>query len=356
MDLTRPIAARTRSISAENPTGAPGGGGRAHRGEHSTAYASQDLPVGWKRSPCVDLEPHQTRVLADIDGPGVIQHIWMTTLPQHWRSIVLTITFDAEESPSVCVPLGDFFCQGWATYAPVSSIPVTVAPAGGLNSYWEMPFISGARITVTNLSDQRIDGCFYQITWAQRDVPADSLHFHARWRRSDTLADLEPHTILDGVTGAGHYVGTYLTWETHHEGWWGEGEVKFFLDDDDEFPTICGTGTEDYVGGAWSFEHPAGRYETFTTPYLGMPQVIEPNQFNRAGQRYGLYRWHLQDPICFAHAIRVTVQAMGFRDITPGRERYRSLRDDIASVAYFYAEPGSAQPPAGLTHDELDLS
>ena len=357
MDLTRPQHARTRSISAENPTGAKGQGGRATKGTHSTAYASRELPVGWKKSPCVDLGPHETRVLADIEGPGVIQHIWMTTMPQHWRRIVLTMQWDDESHPAVEVPLGDFFCQGWGTYAPVSSVPITVAPAGGLNSYFEMPFASRARISVTNLGPETIEGCFFQITWAERGIAEDCLRFHAQWRRSDPLPYLEAHTILDGVSGRGHYVGTYLAWEAHHPGWWGEGEVKFYLDGDDEFPTICGTGTEDYFGGAWAFEHPTGRYAAYSTPFLGMPQVAEPSGFYDNQQRFGLYRWHLLDPICFDEDLRVTVQAMGFRSPVDGLERYRPLQDDIASVAYFYAEPGTdARPPAELTLDGLDLT
>lgn len=356
MDLTRPLGARTRSITAENPTGAPGQGGRIEMGSHSTAYASRELPLGWKKSPCIDLKGNDTRVLAEIEGPGVIQHIWMTTLPQHWRRIVLSIYFDDDETPAVHAPLGDFFCQGWSSYAPVSSIPVTVAPAGGLNSYWEMPFTQSARITVTNLGPELIEGCFYQITWAEKQVADDALRFHARWHRSDPLDYLQPHTILDGVSGHGHYVGTYLAWEAHHPGWWGEGEVKFYLDDDEEFPTINGTGTEDYFGGAWAFEHPTGHYQAYSTPYLGMPQVIEPSGFYDNQQRFGLYRWHLPDPICFESGIRATVQALGFRSNKDGKERYRPLQDDIASVAYFYTNPGSATAPAELTLDGLDPS
>lgn len=356
MDLTRPLRARTRSISAENPTGAPGQGARAERGTHSTAYASSDLPVGWKKSPCVDLGAHETRVLADIRGSGTIQHIWMTTLPEHWRRIVLSIFFDGHDVPAVHVPLGDFFCQGWGRYAPVSSVPVTVAPAGGLNSYWEMPFRDGARITVTNLGPDVIEGCFYQVTWAEQEVAEDSLRFHARWRRSDPLGYLEPHTILDGVRGRGHYVGTYLAWEAHHPGWWGEGAVKFYLDDDEDFPTIAGTGTEDYVGGAWAFEDPTGHYAAYSTPFLGMPQVIEPAGFYDNQQRFGLYRWHLRDPIAFETGIRATVQALGFRSTAVGKERYRPLQDDIASVAYFYTDLDAAAASAELTLDELDLS
>lgn len=355
MDLTRPLPGRTRSISAENPDGAPGGGCRAERGSHSTAYASDGLPLGWKKSPCIDLAPLETRVIADIRGSGTIQHIWMTTLPRHWRSILLEVHWDGAPHPAVRVPLGDFFCQGWARYAPVNSLPVVVAPAGGLNCYWEMPFADGARIQVTNLTDEVIEGCFYQITWAEQEIPADSLRFHAQWRRSDPLEYLQPHTIVDGVVGPGHYVGTYLAWEAHHPGWWGEGAVKFYLDDDAEFPSINGTGTEDYFGGAWAFEHPQGCYAPYSTPYLGMPQVIEPTGFYDNQQRFGLYRWHLRDPICFDTACRATVQALGFRSTEPGRERYRPLRDDIASTAFYYAVAQPAPGPAP-TLDQLDLS
>ena len=357
MDLTRPQHARTRSISAENPTGAPGQGGRAEHGTHSTAYASRELPIGWKKSPCIDLGPHETRTLADIEGPGVIQHLWMTTLPRHWRRIVLTMQWDEEEHPAVHVPLGDFFCQGWEAYSPVTSVPITVAPAGGLNSYFEMPFTSRARISVTNLGPETIEGVFYQITWAQKQVAEDALRFRAQWRRSDPLEYAEPHVILDGVEGSGHLVGTYLAWETHHPGWWGEGEVKFYLDDDQDFPTICGTGTEDYFGGAWAFEDPPGAYAAYSAPYLGMPQVIEPDGFYANQQRFGLYRWHLPDPICFATRLRATVQALGFRSPVGGQERYRPLRDDIASTAYYYTGPGQVGPaPQELTLDALDLS
>lgn len=354
MDLTRPLSLRTHSISAENPTGERGMGGRARRGTHSTAYASDDLPIGWKKSPCIDLEPFEERVIANIEGMGTIQHIWMTTLPEHWRRLILKIYWDDSDIPSVQVPLGDFFCLGWCEYTMVNSLPITVAPAGGLNSYWEMPFSRGARIVIENLSAERIEGVFYQITWAETAVSEDSYRFNATWRRSDPLESLEAHCILDGVSGPGQYVGTYLAWESHHSGWWGEGPVKFYLDEDSEYPSINGTGTEDYFGGAWSFEHPARTYAAYSTPYLGMPQVIEPQGFYSNLQRFGLYRWHLKDPIVFQDGIRATVQAIGFRTAAPGRERYCSLRDDIASMAVFYAYPHNVQAPADLDVDLLD--
>jgi hypothetical protein len=144
-------------------------------------------------------------------------------------------------------------------------------------------------------------------------------------------------------------VGTYIAWGVNNSGWWGEGEVKFFLDGDDEFPTICGTGTEDYFGGAWNFEHPKGEYGAFSTAFLGLPQVVKPDGLYRSQQRFGMYRWHIPDPVRFEEDLRVTIQALGWRS---GR-RYLPLQDDISSVAYWYqAEPHAAYPqlpgPDGL--------
>jgi hypothetical protein len=376
-DLTVLSEARTFSISAENPTGAPGRGGRAERGEHETAWASRELPVGWKKSPCIDLPGRSRRSFVDVEGPGIIQHIWITVLPEHLRSLVLRMFWDDEEDPSVEVPLGDFFCQGWARYAPVTSQMVTVAPAGGLNCYWPMPFARRARMEIENLSTEPVEGFFYQVTGSFEDVTGRDLRLHAQWRRSDPVDDQAPHVILDGVRGAGHFVGTYFAWETHRTAWWGEGEVKMYIDDDLEgaapgeggeglepptiFPSICGTGTEDYVGGAWAFEHPAGAYAEYSTPYLGMPQVIRPDGFGDSLTRFGMYRWHVPDPIRFRERLRVTVQALGFARPVDGKVRYRPLREDVATTAFWYqSEPHApfAEDPhwQAPTWDGLDVT
>lgn len=362
-DLSLIRDARTRSISGENRDGRPGGGGRSEKGDHSTNWASRELPVGWKKSPCVDLEPRSRRTVADIEGPGVIQHIWITVLPQHLRSIVLRVFWDQEEQPSIEVPLGDFFCQGWSRYVPVTSIPISVVPRGGLNCNWRMPFRGRARVEVENLSTETIEGFFYQITWSEEEVAERAAYLHAQWRRSDPVDAMRPHIILDGVQGRGHYVGTYLAWESHQSGWWGEGEVKFYLDDDlagaelgeggdsdrapDIFPTICGTGTEDYFGGAWAFEEPEGQYGAYTTPYLGMPEVQRPDGFYGSQQRFGLYRWHVPDPIRFTERLRVSVQALGFQRPVDELVRYKPLRDDIASTAFWY----QSEPHVPFTED-----
>jgi hypothetical protein len=208
-----------------------------------------------------------------------------------------------------------------------------------------MPFRKRARITVENLGPDEVRGFYYQITYALTQVGEDRAYLHAQWQRSNPLPYQQVHTLLDGVRGQGHYVGTYLAWGVNNNGWWGEGEIKFYLDGDVEWPTICGTGTEDYFGGAWNFEHPRGEYGTYSTPYLGLPQVIKPDGLYIANQRFGLYRWHVQDPIRFKQDLRVTIQALGWRSQLEGQSRYLPLQDDIASTAVWYqAEPHAPFP------------
>jgi len=218
-NLSRLSDAETRSISAENPTGAKGQGAMATEG--TGADAARELGQGWKVSPCITVPGGSTVVLADITGPGAIQHIWITVKPEHWRWLVLRMYWDEEETPSVEVPLGDLFCGGWCVRCNVNSLPVAVNPAGGFNSYWEMPFRSRARVTLENLSPAEVRGFFYQIDYALTEVEADRGYFHAQWRRSNPLPYAQVHTLLDGVSGQGHYVGTYIAWGVNNNGWWG---------------------------------------------------------------------------------------------------------------------------------------
>jgi hypothetical protein len=341
--MARLSDAQTRSISAENPTGAKSGGGRATEG--TGARYARELGQGWKISPSIDIGASSTVTLADIEGPGVIQHIWLTVHPSAWRRLVFRCYWDGEETPSIETPLGDFFCNGWCERCNVSSLPIAVNPAGGFNSYWEMPFRRYARITIENLSPDPVPAFYYQVTYALDAVPDNAAYLHAQWRRSNPLPYQTVHTLVDGVEGQGHYVGTYLAWGVYTTGWWGEGEMKFYIDGDDDFPTICGTGTEDYFGGAWNFEHPPGQYGVYSTPFLGLPQVIKPDGLYRSQQRFGMYRWHLPDPIRFRENLRVTIQALGWRSSLEGVRRYLPLQDDIASTAYWYqAEPHAPFP------------
>lgn len=345
--------AKTRSISAENFTGEKGKAGMATEG--TGAVAARDLGRGWKVSPSINIEPRQLVTLAEIEGPGVIQHIWNTVHPQWWRRLVLRIYWDGEETPSVETPLGDFFCNGWCQRCNVSSLPIAVNPAGGFNSYWPMPFRKSARVTLENLGDDPINGYYFQITYALTEVPQDSAYLHAQWRRNNPLPYGEVHTLLEGVRGRGHYVGTYMAWGVNNNGWWGEGEIKFYMDGDDEFPTIAGTGTEDYFGGAWNFEHPKGEYGVFSTPFLGVPQVLRPDGLYQAQQRFGMYRWHVMDPIRFEEDLRVTIQALGWRSSMEGRRRYLPLQDDISSVAYWYQSEPHAPFPQLPDRDYLEV-
>jgi hypothetical protein len=343
-NLSRLSSAKTRSISAENFTGEKGKAGMATEG--TGAVCARDLGQGWKVSPSINIAPRTTVTLAEIEGPGAIQHLWNTVAPNRWRQLVLRIYWDGEEAPSVETPLGDFFCSGWCQRCNISSLPIAVNQAGGFNSYWQMPFRRSARITLENLSDDEIRGYYYQVDYTLTDVPEDAAYFHAQWRRNNPLPFKEVHTILDGIQGQGHYVGTYLAWGVNNHGWWGEGAIKFYLDGDGPFPTICGTGTEDYFGGAWNFEHPKGEYGVFSTPYLGMPQVIRPDGLYQSQQRFGVYRWHVQDPIRFEEDLRVTIQALGWRSVQDATRQYLPLQDDISSVGYWYqAEPHAPFPP-----------
>lgn len=345
-NVSRLSGAETRSISPENFTGASGEGGKATEG--TGAIQARELGQGWKVSPSIDIGSNETVTLADIAGPGAIQHIWLTVHPSHWRRLVLRMYWDDEASPSVETPLGDFFANGWGERCNIASIPIAVNPAGGFNSYWELPFRGRARITVENLTADPVKGFYYQITYALTVIPEDRAYFHAQWRRSNPLAYMDVHTLLDGVTGQGQYVGTYLAWGVNSTGWWGEGEIKFYLDGDRDWPTICGTGTEDYFGGAWNFEHPKGEYGVYSTPFLGLPQVIKPDGLYRSQQRFGMYRWHIPDPIRFRDGLRVTIQALGWRSALEGQSRYLPLKDDIASTAFWYqTEPHAPFPALG---------
>jgi len=338
--LARLGQGKSRAVNAENPTGAKGG---ARAREGLGGHAGRDLGVGWKVSPAYEFPSGTTLTLGDIEGPGIIRHIWMTCDPKTWRSVILRFFWDDEPSPSIEVPLGDFFASGWCERTIVNSQPVAAMAGGGLNCYWPMPFRASARITAENRGAD-IPQFFFQIDYSLEQVADDAAYFHAQWRRSNPV-EHGVHTILDDVAGPGHYVGTYLAWQTNNNGWWGEGEVKFYLDGDTDYPTICGTGTEDYVGGAWAFEQePGAGYLPYTSPYLGFHQVTPMDNFARSNRRFGMYRWHIPDPIRFEEDLRVTVQALGWRS----GGRYLVLKDDVASVAFWYqTEPHAAFPVLG---------
>jgi len=347
-NLYRLSDAKTRSISPENFTGAKGQGGRAATGTGQNA--SRDLGLGWKVSPSIIIKAGQTAVVADIEGPGAIQHFWLTPTGL-WRFSILRIYWDDEKTPSVEVPVGDFFGQGWGETALLNSIPVTVNPGSAFNSYWQMPFRKKCRITLENI-DEKDMYLYYQVDYTLTDVPSDAAYFHAQFRRQNPTTYKVPYTILDGVKGRGQYVGTYLAWGVNSSDWWGEGEIKFFLDGDGQFPTINGTGTEDYFLGSYNFENKkTHQYQEYSTPYAGLHQVIRPDGLYHSQQRFGMYRWHIPDPIRFTQDLRVTIQALGWRY----NGRYLPLQDDVASVAYWYQTEPHAPFPALPSKDDLEV-
>lgn len=338
-NLYRTSDAKTRSISPENFTGEKGKGGMAKLGEGAASHEARELGQGWKVSPYINIEPGQTFTLAEIEGPGSIQHIWMTPTGT-WRFYIFRIYWDDEKEPSVEVPVGDFFGMGWGEYAHLNSLAMCVNPGRAFNSYWQMPFRKKCKITMENI-DVKPTRLYYQIDYVLADVPKDAAYFHAQFRRPRPDRDKEAYTIVDGIKGKGQFVGTYLAWQVNNNGWWGEGEIKFFMDGDKQFPTICGTGAEDYFCGSYNFDV-AGQYTEFSTPYAGLHQVIRPDGTYKANTRFGLYRWHITDPIRFDKDLKVTIQDLGWRS----EGRYLKQESDIASVAYWYQmEPHNPFPP-----------
>lgn len=347
-NLSRLSHAKTRSISPENFTGEKSKGGMATEG--TGADSARDLGQGWKISPSVRIHAGETFQIAEIEGPGAIQQIWMTP-NGNWRFSILRIYWDDQEHPSVECPVGDFFASGWGSFSQLSSLAVCVNPGSAFNCYWEMPFKKKCRITMTNIADEDMT-LYYQINYILTDVADDCAYFHASFRRVNPLPYKEVYTILDNVQGQGHYVGTYMAWGVNNNGWWGEGEIKFYMDGDKEFPTICGTGTEDYFCGSYNFENRhTKQYQEFTTPYAGLHQVIRPDGVYNSQMRFGMYRWHITDPIRFEKDIRVTIQALGWRSYG----RYLPLQDDISSVAYWYQTLPTVKFPKLQDRDYLEI-
>lgn len=353
-NLFRLSDAKTRSISPENFTGEKGKGGMAdskneERNVANARHAARDLGQGWKVNPFIIINPEETFTLAEIEESGCIQHIWMTPTG-NWRYSILRIYWDDEKEPSVECPVGDFFGMGWGEYAHLNSLAVCVNPGSAFNCYWQMPFRKKCKITMENLADTPMR-LYYQIDYCLTEVPEDAGYFHAQFRRTNPVPYKDVYTIVDGIKGKGHYVGTYMAWQVNNNRWWGEGEIKFFMDGDKQFPTICGTGTEDYFCGSYNFDR-GGKYIEFSTPYAGLHQVIRPDGTYRANQRFGMYRWHITDPIRFEKDLKVTIQDLGWR----ADGRYLAQRSDISSVAFWYQQEPHKIFPKLLSKDELEVN
>lgn len=346
----------TRSISAENPRGEKGKGGLAETG--TQAQQARKLGAGWKVSPFQEARPNETIVLADIEGPGAIQSIWMAGYVG--RDVILRFYWDDQERPSVECPQPDFFAAGWFDndrkansnhFAQLSSMMVCVNPNKALNCFWVMPFRKHCRITLENRGE-KTRAIFYQINYTLTDVPEDCGYFCAQFRRTNPIPRKTNYVILDGVRGKGQYVGTALSVGLNGNGnWWGEGEIKFYLDGDQKGATICGTGTEDYFLGAYDWDVD-GEYRTYSGPYAGMYYVEKPDGLYASQMRFSMYRWHVMDPIRFESDLRVTLQDLGWYN----NGLFMPRQDDFSSVAFWYQTLPVAPFPTLPDAEEVYIS
>jgi len=344
-NLARMSDAKSRSVSPESLTGEKGKGGMMTLDKGTAAEAARELGQGWKVNPYVYINPGETVTLAEIEGEGALSHIWMTPVCDY-RLTILKIYWDNETTPSVEVPVGDFFAAGWGMgFEPrINSLAVCVNPRSGFNSYWQMPFRKKCKIVMENI-DTKKAGVYYQVDYTLTNVPDNMAYFHARFNRVHALPNKEVYTIVDNIKGKGQYVGTYIAHGAYGQKWWGEGEIKFYIDGDTTFPTICGTGEEDYFCGSYGYDEVEGNdgvvnYKEFSSPYTGF-HYFKDNGKTSFATKVGEYRWHILDPIRFENDLKVTIQCMGWQS----GGRYLPLSDDLASVAYWYQnEPHNPFP------------
>ncbi len=322
---------QSRAITAENFHGDKGMGGMATEGMGK--IPAGDLGKTFKISPCM-LVPKQTDfVMCDIKGSGEVNHIWMTCAPEAYSAII-EFYYDCAQVPSVSLPIAKLFAIGFDRKSIVNSLMITVNPAGGMNLYWPIPFRKGLRVVLKNVTDSDIV-IYYQFDYQLKRIPRSTCYFHAFYNESLPLEAKKNHMLLNKIEGRGTYCGTFMTFKTDFTTWWGEGEVKFFIDGDKDYPTICGTGTEDYFGGAWNFEQPLGTYRSYSTAYQGLVDVIPEDKIYVTDQKFSMYRWHISDPVYFAKDLRVEIQAIGWEE---GLLHYRALSPEITSVAYVYLD------------------
>ncbi|MHC4406609.1 MAG: glycoside hydrolase family 172 protein [Planctomycetota bacterium] len=307
----------SRSISFENPTGAAGEGGKA----------ASNLGAGRKGSPSRRIEPGQTVQLCDIEGPGTIRHIWLTTArdPAAQRALVVRAWWEGQEHPSIECPVGDFFGFAHGRIMPYHSAVHSVGSTGGRNVWLPMPFVKRAKMTFTNEGAAAVP-VYYQIDYTVGDgLPDDVGRLHVLFRRENPTTTKEDFELLPERKNKGRFIGSVIGIRNLHPGqWWGEGEVKVFMDGDKEFPTICGTGSEDYVGLAWGIQQ---------TPFLYNGCSLNENNF------VSMYRWHLPDPIAWRRHARITIQQIAWKNGLAETE------DDWSTATFWYEPTPSAPLP-----------
>ena len=309
LSLVAPTVA-SRSISFENPTGARGAGGAAAGGRKGAPY--RVLGAG------------ERVVLAEIEGPGVIRHVWMTfppAEPEVMRAKVIEVFYDGATGPSVSVPAVDFFGVPWGRPVHLATALTAINEGRGFNSYLPMPFRRSVRVELVNAAD-RAAYLYFQIDYTlEPDLPSAAGYLHAAFRRENPTRLRRDFVIVDGLRGPGRFVGCVVGVRVLDGGqWYGEGEVKVYLDGDTDLPTICGTGLEDYVGSAWGM----GVHQT---PYAGAPLEVRDPEGGPNPDFVGFYRWHVPDPIMFARDLRVTIQQIGYEVFRAGDEDRMAARE-----------------------------
>ena len=333
--LYEKVGKTTRMISAENPTGEKGGGCKDKRNPNDKRlyWSKNSIKDGYKVCPFIRIEPNETIVIADYHGMGIINNLFLTSDRPDFDELMLRIYFDDEEIPSVNCPMGMFFCIGKGKRHNVSSLPIVVAPFRGCNSYFQMPFKKHFKIEIENTKDTMTWILAYKVIFSEEKVDEDAPYFKVMYNHSITSSDNPTHILLDNVKGKGLYVGTYMLWHQLEPLWWGEGEVKFYLDDD-KYPSIADNGTEDYFGGAWNFGSydiiPGSNGEVFNTAFLGQPYVEHNGEVDNY---YGMYRFHILDSIGFKKNIKVTVDTIGWEE---DHSKYKHTSEEIYSISYYY--------------------
>lgn len=306
----------SRSISFENPTGVPGQGGKAASG----------LGVGRKGAPCRTIKPGETVGLCDIEGPGMIRHFWMTTskVLKSLRTIVVRAYWEGQAYPSIECPLGDFMGFAHAKVTAYQSAVHAVSISRGMNLWLPMPFIKRARITFSNEGTEPVI-LFYQVDYTLGDRHSHDVgRLHCLFRRENPTTPKQDFELLPKRRSSGRFIGSVVGVHSLSTGWWGEGEIKMYFDGDKDFPSYCGTGTEDYAGQGWGFS---------LSPYLYNGCSLCENNF------YSFYRWYLPDPIYWRKEGRVVMQQIGYK-----KGSGLVNRSDDWCCATFWYEPAPSAP------------
>ncbi len=329
-------------------TGAPLAGLATLKPGRTMRASSSDPNWRTGNGDCRHIKPGETFVIADLEGPGVINHIWNTIAPGergYSKLYVIRMYWDGEAQPSVEAPIGDFFVVGHGMDRSMNSLPVRVTSEGrARNCYWPMPFRKSARITVTNEGREPLQALFWYVDWQQLpELPENAPYFHAMYRQEYPTVMGQNYQIAD-IEGRGHYVGTVMNIRQHWPGWYGEGDDFFFIDGEEE-PSLCGTGSEDYFCDAWGFRE-------FDGLFYGVPVF---DHFEALG-KITAYRWHIQDPVTFKKSLRVEIEHKGAEYDEEGNyiSGFGEREDDFASVAYWYQlEPHKPFPQMAPAYDRL---